>query len=352
LAGLALLGRKLNDELENNMGQSALYALDPLVLELHSEGPRRENLDHLLQELSWVRMPSSIYKPTLHLSVSPNYRGFRIPRNCREVLRTDDFLGLELADDFYLTDGSSVFQLRPAEGKGYARLAPSFFAKPKLVEANFWCFGLLKLLRVLGIYSLHAAALASTDGVGLLLVGASGSGKSTLAIGLIREGWRYLSDDAVLLRYGSEGIEALACRKSFYIDALASANYCDLWVAEEEPDSTGGQRRRVGIEDAYPGQYVSQCVPRIVVFPQITRQDQSTLKPINRIRALQFLLAQSAPQLFDRSTMAPHLELLKRFLQQTQTYKLNAGIDLYRDPVKLIDLIREHKEREIGSNCH
>ena len=55
----------------------------------------------------------------------------------------------------------------------------------------------------------------------------------------------------------------------------ASADYSDLSLGEEEPDSTGGQRRRVEIEEAYPGQYVSQCFPRVVIFPQITRQDQS-----------------------------------------------------------------------------
>jgi hypothetical protein len=341
LVNLALLHGKLNNELENNVGQNALYTLDHLVLELHSEDPRQEDLDHLLQELSWVRIRSSVYKPTLHLSVSPNYRGFRTPRNCREVLRTADFSGFESDNDFYLTDGSSLFHLRSGRGEGYAGLAPSFFAKPNLVQANFWCFGILKLLRPLGIYSLHAAGLATQHGVGLLLVGASGSGKSTLAIGLIQEGWKYLSDDAVLLRSGSEGIQALACRRSFYIDAAASADYSDLWLAEEEPDSTGGQRRRVAIEQAYPGQYVSQCFPHILVFPQIVRQHQSALKRIDNVRALRFLLAQSAPQLFDRSTMAQHLELLKRLVQQTQIYELKAGADLYRDPAKLIDLIHE-----------
>ncbi len=188
------------------MGQSALYALEDLVLELHSDGPRRKDLDRLLQELSWARTSRSTYKPDLYLSVISNNRDFRIPQDCREVLRTDDFLGYEVDDDFYLTDRFSVFHLRPTKGEGYARLALSFFAKPPLVQGNFWCFGLLKLLRPLGIYNLHAAGLASRDGGGILLVGASGSGKSTLAIGLIRQGWRYLSDDAVLLRQGSQGV--------------------------------------------------------------------------------------------------------------------------------------------------
>ena len=264
-------------------------------MELHSDGPRRKDLDRLLQELSWARTSRSTYKPDLYLSVSSNNRDFRIPQNCREVLRTDDFLGFEVDDDFYLTDRSSVFHLRPTKGEGYARLAPSFFAKPPLAQANFWCFGLLKLLRPLGIYSLHAAGLASRDGGGILLVGASGSGKSTLAIGLIRQGWRYLSDDAVLLRQGSQGVEALACRRSFYIDAVRSADYSDLSLGEEAPDSNGGRRRRIGIDDAYPEQYVPRCLPRVVIFPRIKCQDQSTLMPVGGVRALGDLLVAERP---------------------------------------------------------
>src|SRR5262249_17807930 len=149
----------------------ALYALDDLVLELNLEGLGREDLDCLLQELSWIRVDNSNSKPSLYLSVAPSNDEFRMPRNCREVLRADGFLGVESANDFYLTDGSSVFHLRPTRGEGYARLTPSFFAKPRLAQASFWCFGLLKLLRTLGIYCLHAAALLSRDGGGFLLVG-------------------------------------------------------------------------------------------------------------------------------------------------------------------------------------
>ena len=80
-----------------------------------------------------------------------------------------------------------------------------------------------------------------------------------------------------------DGVEAIACRRSFYIDAVRSADYCDLGLGEEEPDSNGGRRRRLGINEAYPEQYIAQCLPRIVIFPQITAQDQSTLKPIGRV---------------------------------------------------------------------
>ena len=156
----------------------------------------------------------------------------------------------------------------------------------------------------------------------------------------------------MLLRQGSEGVEAIACRRSFYIDAVRSADYCDLGLGEEEPDSNGGRRRRVGIDEAYPGQYVSRCLPRVVIFPQIKRQDQSTLTPVDSVRALGVLLSQSAPQLFDRSTMAGHLEFLKKLLQQTETYELNAGTDLYLSRQSSLISYKKHRGEKIAANRH
>ena len=112
-------------------------------------------------------------------------------------------------------------------------------------------------------------------------------------------------------------------------------------MGNETPDSNGRRRRRVEINEVFHEQYVPQCVPRIVIFPRIKSQDQSTLVPMDRVSALGVLLSQSAPQLFDRGTMAAHLELLKRLLQQSEVYELDAGIDLYRKPAKLIQLIEE-----------
>ena len=329
------------------MGQSTFYALNDVVLELDSAGPPEE-IDRLLRELSWAAIPNSGCESSLYLSVQSNSARFSIPPTCREVLRTDEFCGFELGDNFFLSDGSSIFHLRPYAGEAYARIAPSFFCKPPLAQANFWCFGLLKLLRPLGIYSLHAAGLATPDGSGVLLVGSSGSGKSTLTIALIRAGWNYLSDDAVLLRADSPGVEALACRRSFFIDAARAADYSDFSLGDEEPDSNGGQRRNVDINEAYPEQYLARCLPRIVIFPKITPRSQSMLRPIDSVQSLRLLLAQSAPQLFDRSTMSGHVELLKSLLQQAETYELNAGMDIYHQPAKLIDLLREAR----GTNCH
>ena len=96
----------------------------------------------------------------------------------------------------------------------------------------------------------------------------------------------------------------------------------------------GGWKRRVRLEEAYPGQQVAECLPRGLLFPRIVPSAHSTVRPLDHLSALKYLLAQSGPQLFDRHTMAPHLEVLKRLVQQAASYELHAGRDLYQQPVR------------------
>ena len=160
-------------------------------------------------------------------------------------------------------------------------------------------------------------------------------------LGLIRQGWRYLSDDAVLLRSRAEAVEALALRKHFYIDADAAVSSGEIPLGEEAPDGNGRPRRRVCLEEVYPAQYIARCLPQVLLFSRIVPDAQSTLLPLDRVHALRHLLAGSGPQLFDRGTMPHHLEVLKRLIQQSATYELRAGLDLYRDPMTLTRLLNE-----------
>jgi hypothetical protein len=319
-----------------------LYAFHDLILQTEQEGPDHgEDLDCLLRELSWIRIPSWAREPHIRLLISLDPDGQSVPPAAREVFRVDGFCAQESGEDFYLTDGSSLLHLQPTRGRGAAFIVPSFSAKPPLLQHNFWAFGLLKLLRPLGLYSLHAAAVVARGGLGVLIIGPSGSGKSTLALGLIRQGWRYLSDDAVLLRSRADAVEALALRKYFYIDADAAVSAGELPMGEEAPDNAGRPRRRVCLEEVYPAQYMAKCVPQVLLFSRIVPDSESTLLPLDQVCALRHLLAGSGPQLFDRATMAQHLEVLKRLVQQTATYELRAGRDLYRDSMTLTGLLNE-----------
>ena len=150
-----------------------------------------------------------------------------------------------------------------------------------------------------------------------------------------------LSDDAVLLRRHSEGVDALACRKHVYVHAEAAAHQADLPLREEVPDRTGGWKRRVDIDRAFPQQQVASCRPQVLLFASIVPQSHSTVHPVESPTALKQLLTHSGPQLFDRATMRPHLDVLQRLVRHTMSYALQAGRDLYEEPRTLVHLLRE-----------
>jgi hypothetical protein len=320
----------------------ALYTFHELTLEVENEEQASESdLARLLEELSWVRASNAVKPPALRLRVRLHDEVLCVPSRSRLAFEAEGFHGFESGEEFYLTDGSSCLHLQPMRGQGTAQLASGFFAKSQVLQHNFWAFGLLKLLRPLGLYSLHAAGVVAANGVGVLIIGASGSGKSTLTLGLIQEGWGYLSDDAVLLRQQPEGIAAVACRKSVYIDDGTAARYADLPLRGEVFDPCGECKRRVHLEAAYPGLQVAAAIPHVLLFSRIVPDAHSALRPMDAPRAFKHLLAQSGPQLFDRHTMAQHLELLTQLMHQAASYELSAGRDLYQWPGTLAPLLTE-----------
>jgi hypothetical protein len=320
----------------------AWYTLHDLTLEVQQDGrePGAE-LARLLRDLSCVRTPGLDRRPSLRLAGHRCARALRIPGTARPVFQAEGLWGFEDGADFYLTEGTSCLHLHVSKGQGAAHLSPAFGGQPLLVRQRFWAVGLLKLLRPLERYGLHAAGLVAPTGAGLLIVGGSGSGKSTLTIGLLRQGWHYLSDDAVLLRAQPAGVDAWALRKPFSVDARVAAAYGDLPLGPDGPHPAGRRKRRVEVFDAYPHHYAAHCHPQVLLFPRLIPHAQSTVRPLARPHALGQLLAQSGPQLFDRATMPPHLAVLTRLVHQATPYELLAGQDLYDQPGRLAALVAD-----------
>jgi hypothetical protein len=79
----------------------------------------------------------------------------------------------------------------------------------------------------------------------------------------------------------------------------------------------------------------------VLLFPRIVPQPYSTLHPLDQPSAMKNLLTQSGPQLFDRGTMAQRLDVLKQLVQQSVAYELRASLDLYRNPIGLVNLLAE-----------
>src|SRR5262245_60737141 len=100
----------------------SLYSFQDLTLEVEEGaeawGEARASMAEVLQELSWARAPGPKRTPSLRVSVRLGGHGSKVPPMAREVFRTEGFSGLEHGDDFYLTDHTSLFRVRPRTGEG------------------------------------------------------------------------------------------------------------------------------------------------------------------------------------------------------------------------------------------
>lgn len=106
---------------------------------------------------------------------------------------------------------------------------------------------------------LHAAALMAPGGQVVVLPAPSGSGKSTLAAQLVRAGWRYLSDEAVGLRFTD--LATVAYPKPLVLSPESGRT---LGLAEPDrlnhrPGSLGGRVLPSGSDQESP---VSVVIPR------------------------------------------------------------------------------------------
>ncbi len=236
------------------------------------------------------------------------------------------------AAGFCLRCGASVFEVTPgAAARLY--LEPAFWRHTPYEQREFFLLGLLMLLRPLGLYGLHACGLRRGD-TGLLIVGSSGAGKTTTTLNLVRHGWGYLSDDAVLLRAfeGEEGgrVEALAFRRGFSCtpETLAALPGLQGSGGAEFGDPAG---KRVVTLDAADAVFAPRCTPRLLLFPE-RHAGVTRLQPLPSAAALVRLSQQSAGIMTDRTVSRAQLELLKHLVAQARSYRLSLGEDALHDP--------------------
>lgn len=245
---------------------------------------------------------------------------------------------------FFLGCGASTFRVTPGRGEARCHLSDDFFAHSPYEQREFFLLGLLMLLRPSGRFGLHACAL-ERGGAGLLLVGASGSGKTTTSLSLIRRGWRYLSDDAVLLRRSGGAVQAFAFRKGFSCTPETLARFPELTGDPELGGAFGdpGGKRVVFPGPAF-GTFTPACTPSLVVFPTVAGGPGSALRPLGAAHSLVRLSQQSAGIMTDTAVSQRQLALLQRLSAQAQGLELHLGRDALADPARVDTLLGERLE--------
>jgi hypothetical protein len=234
-------------------------------------------------------------------------------------------------------DGSGL-EVDVALGRGWGRVTPDLLADARRhVFADLFLAPLMEMLKHRGYCGLHAAAVMRDD-VGYLLPGSGGTGKTTTVLGLIKQGFRYLADDKVLLRHEDGGIAALAFTRRCNIDPDIAACYTELAFVEHLEPLHGCNKRPVDVSAVYAGSFVPRCQPRFIVHLQRLAHGASRLVPLSRAESFGRLLQQTV--LSDhRATAERQLELLGRLLKDSRSYLLYNGADLYGAPGRIDELL-------------
>jgi hypothetical protein len=200
---------------------------------------------------------------------------------------------------------------------------------------------LVEMMKRRGCYSLHAAGF-SHDGKAILIPGTSGSGKSTLAITLLRSGFGYLSDDMVFLRRQAEGLRVLGFPEDVDVSDHTINFFPELDFLSRSPKAGGWTKRQVRADEVYRAELVCEARPGAIVFPRISVEGRSALRPIGADEALLELV--SNVLLTEAGSCQKHLNILTELAKQTPCYRLETGRDFERIPFLLRELLSGSRE--------
>jgi hypothetical protein len=259
-------------------------------------------------------------------ALPPESRAFEVPRGQCYTNGEEHFLDI---------DGSRIAVYPASSRLVCVWLGTTAHARHPVAIVNTLSYVIQAALRRGGLYVLHAAGVVEPEtGAGLVVVGNSNSGKSSLTIRLASAGWRYLSDDMLVISGEAAGaVEAWALRRIFSVstESLANCHLSGLEAALGAPVNSDPSKRKLEPGITFPGSFVESCRPRVLLFPTLTGEAASRVEKISPGEAMARLIRQCPWASYDSSTAREHLRVLGMLAKQSDSFALDAGRDLIED---------------------
>jgi hypothetical protein len=158
------------------------------------------------------------------------------------------------------------FELRYGDGMLFSGPVAS-----AILEGLFWHVNAETIRRTGDFLLVHAGAVVSPAGDGVLILGESGSGKTTLTAGLVRAGFGYLSDEA--------GVLDPVTRRLFPYPKALGVKDGNPHLLPPENGLLKGQRYLLP-EEIRPGCVAGPCDVRFVVCHRYRPGDATTITSI------------------------------------------------------------------------
>ena len=243
--------------------------------------------------------------------------------------------------DIYRQEGCHLFDLHdqghllhdPVAGRLSGHLLKPTEIDPAFFAAYCFLLPLSEALKHRGLYPIHASAVEK-QGRGVLIPAQSGGGKTTCCLALLRGGYRSLSDDRPFLRGHPDRIEVLSFPDRFDVTETTISFFPDLQIVASVLPPPGRRKRSIDPELVFPGCVSAAAVPDLILFSQMTGQQEYRAVPLPKETALKEILPHSL-LVFDPETAARQFDLLARLIEQADCYRLLLG----RNPLDLPKLV-------------
>jgi hypothetical protein len=224
--------------------------------------------------------------------------------------------------------------VHPTEPRAELLLTPGALRDFELAERGFLLVVLLFVLRRVGWYHVHCAALRDPGGRGWMFVGQSGSGKSTTSALLARTGWSVTTDDIGFLVDGGAAVAVAGYRSPIALRAGGR----DLLQASDGIDFV--RRGKTGYHaDLLGGSWAASVMPELILFPTVDPAASTSVIPMSPRETITSLIASSVWVLFEAVHAQEHLDMLGRLCGQSRAFRATLGPDLVASPSLLQDLI-------------
>jgi hypothetical protein len=221
-------------------------------------------------------------------------------------------------------------------GRGRTTVAHAGAEDLWLLSRPLFTLPLVEVLERRGLHCLHAAGVAIGDRA-VLLPGTSGAGKSTLALALARAGLPLLSDDMVFLSPSRETVTVHGFPDEVDVTEETAGWFAGLdeaLVRREGP----WPKHRLWIEDLPGASIAPDCVPGLLLLPEVSGEPRSRVEPVSAGEALVAITPNVL--LTDPAASQAHLDALAALVRASRCHRLLVG----RDFDDLPALVRELAE--------
>lgn len=198
------------------------------------------------------------------------------------------------------------------------------------------------MLRRCNLFTLHAAGVVEPEtGAGALLIGNSSSGKSTLTVRLTASGWRYLTDDSLILYETSSGVEAAGYRRFFAISEHTLLHLPGLEKGIGDAVINDPDKRYFEPGAVFPESFSQTCIPRALFFASIVADEKSHVREISQGDAMMRLIVLNPWASLDIAVARTYLRVLEQLVKQSRSYELSGGRDILHEPERAHTLLAQ-----------